>query len=177
MKKKNILHFQEVSPLCNYRLSTLPRATFRIIPTALCIWSVPIQVIMKEQILAAHQAKIKRYLLTRQIRRLEKLGLRSRGLFCLERMRMQMIFPELEKVMGKNTIINFVSWFQLSLNPCPIIALSCLGQFQSYSSPPMPQRLMVGVRTPSIQNIAAPTHFCSFATKIRSLGEVINCDT
>ena len=132
---------------------------------------------MKEQISAAHQAKIKKYLLTRQIRRLEKLGLRSRGLFCLERMRMQMIFPELEKIMGKNTIINFVSWFQLSLNPCPIIALSCLGQFQSYSSPPMPQRLMVGVRTPSIQNIAGPTHFCSCATKIRLFGEVINCDT
>ena len=88
--------------MCNYRLYTLPRATFGIISTALYVWSVPIiQDIMKEQILAAHQAKIKKYLLTRQIRRLEKLGLRSRGLFCLERMRMQMIFPELEKVMGK----------------------------------------------------------------------------
>ena len=129
---------------------------------------------MKEQILAAHRANVKKYLLTRQIRRLEKLGLRSRGLFCLERMRMQMIFPELEKVMGKNTIINFVSWFQLSLNQCPIIALSCLGQFKFYSSPPMPQRLMVGVRTLSIQNIAGPTHLRSCATKIRLFGEVIN---
>ena len=59
----------------------------------------------KDQEIFAHQAKIKKYLLTRQIRRLEKLGLRSRGLFCLERMRMQMIFPELENSWGKTIVI------------------------------------------------------------------------
>ena len=125
-KKKNILHFQEVSPLCNYRLYTLPRATFGIISTALLerpnipryhegtnISSSP----GKCQEIFAHQAN----------QEIGKAGFKIKRAFLSREDEDADDISWIGESHGKK-YRNFVSWFQSSLNPCPTIALSCLGQ-------------------------------------------------
>ena len=115
--------------------------------------------------------------LTRPIKRLVKLGLRSRLFLFFERTRMQITLPgkilnwrnlEFCKSQETNVIFNEQTMIFVYPQNKEYIRWNAINQFSSPLSswPRRPPILTPGVATPSIQNIADSTHGSWFNLKI-----------